>query len=335
MDWRYPYILIFLIVLILIWVIWRFRTIATKSNNNNILSDNLKERIDPKKQLWKRRFRVYSLIFLIIAAAGPLIGTRVKPVERKGVDLIFAVDVSVSMNAEDVKPTRLEKAKYEISQVIRKLKGDRVGIIVFAGSAYYFLPLTGDYEAALLFLDAIETKMIKTQGTAFSAALKTSIAAFPDESKKYKVLVLVTDGEDHEGEAIAIAERASRTGIVINTIGVGSVTGSLIPIGHNGEIDEYKRDKNGQLVTTVLNETILRDIADAGNGIFIRIDNQTNSGEKLLNDVNAMEKKKFSSHQYAEFEDRYQIFAIFSLIFAIIAFVIPTNRKIKENIILK
>ncbi len=335
MDWRYPYILIFLIVLILIWVIWRFRTRATKSNNNNILSDILKERIDPKKQLWKRRFRVYSLIFLIIAAAGPLIGTRVKPVERKGVDLIFAVDVSVSMNAEDVKPTRLEKAKYEISQVIRKLKGDRVGIIVFAGSAYYFLPLTGDYEAALLFLDAIETKMIKTQGTAFSAALKTSIAAFPDESKKYKVLVLVTDGEDHEGEAIAIAERASRTGIVINTIGVGSVTGSLIPIGHNGEIDEYKRDKNGQLVTTVLNETILRDIADAGNGIFIRIDNQTNSGEKLLNDVNAMEKKKFSSHQYAEFEDRYQIFAIFSLIFAIIAFVIPTNRKIKENIILK
>ena len=330
MDWRYPYILIFLIVLILIWVIWRFRTIATKSNNNNILSDNLKERIDPKKQLWKRRFRVYSLIFLIIAAAGPLIGTRVKPVERKGVDLIFAVDVSVSMNAEDVKPTRLEKAKYEISQVIQKLKGDRVGIIVFAGSAHYFLPLTVDYEAARLFLDAIETNMIKTQGTALSAALKTSIAAFPDESEKYKVLVLVTDGEDHEGEAISITERASKTGIVINTIGVGSVTGSLIPIGYNGQVDEYKKDKKGQLVTTILNETILKDIADAGNGIFIRIDNQTNSGEKLLNDINAMEKKTISSRKYAEFEDRYQIFAIFSLIFAVIAFIIPTIRRQKK-----
>ncbi|MEE9572603.1 MAG: VWA domain-containing protein, partial [Candidatus Neomarinimicrobiota bacterium] len=122
-------------------------------------------------------------------------------------------------------------AKYEILQVIQKLKGDRVGIIVFAGSAHYFLPLTGDYEAARLFLDAIETKMIKTQGTALNAALKTSIAAFPDESEKYKVLVVVTDGEDHEGEAVSIAERASKTGIVINTIGVGSVTGSLIPIG--------------------------------------------------------------------------------------------------------
>ena len=329
MDWRYPYILTFLFVFILIWVIWRFRARSTNLNNN-VLSDRLKERIDPKKQLWKRRFRVYSLIFLIIAAAGPLIGTRLKPVERKGVDLIFAVDVSVSMNAEDVKPTRLEKAKYEISQVIKKLKGDRVGIIVFAGSAHYFLPLTGDYEAARLFLDAIETKMIKTQGTALSAALKTSISAFPDESEKYKVLVVVTDGEDHEGETIAIAKRASKTGIVVNTIGVGSISGSLIPIGRNGQIEEYKRDKKGQLITTVLNETILKDIADAGNGIFIRIDNQTNSGEKLHDEINAMEKKTFSSHEYSEFEDRYQIFAIFSLILAIIAFILPTNRKNKE-----
>lgn len=328
MDWRYPYILMLLIIFILIWVIWRVRTRSTKSNNNG-LSDRLKERIDPKKQLWKRRFRVYSLIFLIIAAAGPLIGTRIKPVERKGIDLIFAVDVSVSMNAEDVKPTRLEKAKYEISQVIQKLKGDRVGIIVFAGSAHYFLPLTGDYEAARLFLDAIETKMIKTQGTALSAALKTSIAAFPDENEKYKVLVLVSDGEDHEGEAIAIAKRASKTGIVINTIGVGSVTGSLIPIRRNGQVDEYKRDKKGQLVTTVLNETILKDIAEAGNGIFIRIDNQTGGGEKLQDEINAMDKKTFSSHEYAEFEDRYQIFAIFSLILAVVAFVFPTNRKVK------
>lgn len=328
MDWRYPYILMLLIIFILIWVIWRVRTRSTKSNNNG-LSDRLKERIDPKKQLWKRRFRVYSLIFLIIAAAGPLIGTRIKPVERKGIDLIFAVDVSVSMNAEDVKPTRLEKAKYEISQVIQKLKGDRVGIIVFAGSAHYFLPLTGDYEAARLFLDAIETKMIKTQGTALSAALKTSIAAFPDENEKYKVLVLVSDGEDHEGEAIAIAKRALKTGIVINTIGVGSVIGSLIPIRRNGQVDEYKRDKKGQLVTTVLNETILKDIAEAGNGIFIRIDNQTGGGEKLQDEINAMDKKTFSSHEYAEFEDRYQIFAIFSLILAVVAFVFPTNRKVK------
>jgi Ca-activated chloride channel family protein len=331
MDWRYPYILMLLILLLLIWIVWRIRTMSTKTLNNNGLGDRLKERIDPKKQLWKRRFRIYSLIFLIIAAAGPLIGTRVKQVERKGVDLIFAVDVSISMNAEDIKPTRLEKAKFEISQVIQKLKGDRVGIIVFAGSAHYFLPLTGDYEAARLFLDAIDTKMIKTQGTSLSAALKTSISAYPDESEKHKVLVVVTDGEDHEGEAIAIAKKASKTGIVIHTIGVGSVTGSLIPIGQNGQVEEYKRDKKGQLITTVLNEAVLRDIAEAGKGIFVRIDNQSNSSKKLLDAINAMEKKTFSSNVYAEFEDRYQLFAIFSLIFSVIAFVISTNRQPKES----
>lgn len=328
MDWRYPYILILLAVFLLIWIIWRIR-IGSKKSKSNGLSNRLKERIDPKKQLWKRRFRVYALIFLIIAAAGPLIGTRIKPVERKGVDLIFAVDVSISMDAEDVKPSRLAKAKFEISQVIRNLKGDRVGIIVFAGSAHYFLPLTGDYEAARLFLDAIDTKMIKTQGTALSSALKTSIAAFPDESEKYKVLVIVTDGEDHEGEAISIAERAAKTGIVINTIGVGSVTGSLIPIEQDGRVNDYKRDKKGNLITTVLNESILKDIAKAGNGKFIRIDNNTDAGGNLISAIDAMEKKTFESHEYSDFEDRYQIFAIFSLIFMVIAFVIPTNRKIK------
>ena len=210
---------------------------------------------------------------------------------------------------------------------MKQIETDRVGIIVFAGSAHYFLPLTGDYEAANLFLDAIETNMIKTQGTALSAALRTSISVFPEESEKYKVLVLVTDGEDHEGEAVAITEKAAKTGIVINAIGVGSVTGSLIPIGSDGVVDEYKKDKKGQLVTTTLNEQILREIADAGNGIFVRIDNQKSGDSELIDVVNNMEKKTFESHEYAEFEDRYQIFAILSLIFGFIAFMIPTDRK--------
>jgi len=327
MDWKYPYILILLLISVAIWIIWRIR--IRKGDENQNLDNRLTEKTDAKKQLWKRRFWLYSLILLIFAAAGPQIGTNIKPVERKGVDLIFAVDVSVSMNATDVKPTRLDKAKFEISQVIQKLKGDRVGIIVFAGSAHYFLPLTGDYEAANLFLNAIETNMIKNQGTAVSAALRTSISVFPNESEKYKVLVLVTDGEDHEGEAIAITEKAAKTGIVINAIGVGSVTGSLIPISSDGVVDEYKKDKKGQLVTTTLNEQILRELAEAGNGIFIRIDNQKSGENELIDVVNNMEKKTFESHEYAEFEDRYQIFAIFSLIFGAIAFVIPTDRKKK------
>lgn len=330
MDWRYPFILLLLLIVSFIWIIWQIRLRLKSSNGSNLLDIRLTTRLDPRKQSWKRRFRVYALIFLIIAAAGPLIGTKVKPVERKGIDLIFAVDVSVSMNAEDVKPTRLEKAKFEISQVIQRLKGDRVGIIVFAGLAHYYLPLTGDYEAARLFLDAIETNMIKNQGTALSAALKTSIAAFPDESEKYKVLVVVSDGEDHEGEAISIAQKAAKTGIVINTLGVGSISGSLIPISSDGVIAEYKRDKKGELVTTTLNEQMLTKLAEAGQGVFIRIDNQSNNKNNLNTVIDNMEKKTFEAHEYAEFEDRYQIFAVFSLIFAVIAFIIPTYRKRTE-----
>jgi len=327
MDWKYPYILILLVIFIVIWLVWLLRLKMQKNAGLNSINERLAAKVDFRKQAWKQRFRVYGLIFLIIAAGGPLIGTKVKPVERKGIDLIFAVDVSESMNAEDVKPTRLEKAKFEISQVIKKLKGDRVGIIVFAGSAHYYLPLTGDYEAARLFLDAIETKMIKNQGTAMSEALRRSISAFPDESEKYKVLVLVSDGEDHEGEAISIAEKAAKTGIVINAIGVGSVSGALIPVSSDGVLTEYKKDKKGNLVTTILNEGMLRDIAEAGNGIFIRIDNQGNDKNKLVDIVDNMEKKTFETREYAEFEDRYQIFAVFSLIFMLIAYIIPTKRK--------
>ncbi len=330
MDWRYPFILLLLLIFIFIWIVWQIRLKLKNGNGSNLLSKRLTARLDLKKQSWKRRFRVYALILLIIAAAGPLIGTKVKPVERKGIDLIFAVDVSVSMNAEDVKPTRLEKAKFEISQVIQRLKGDRVGIIVFAGLAHYYLPLTGDYEAARLFLDAIETNMIKNQGTALSAALRTSISAFPDESEKYKVLVVVSDGEDHEGEAILIAQKAAKTGIVINTMGVGSISGSLIPISNDGVITEYKKDKKGELVTTTLNEQMLTELAEAGQGVFIRIDNQSNDKNNLNAVIDNMEKKTFEAHEYAEFEDRYQIFAVFSLIFAVIAFIIPTYRKRAE-----
>jgi Ca-activated chloride channel family protein len=160
-----------------------------------------------------------------------------------------------------------------------------------------------------------------------SEALRRSISAFPDESEKYKVLVLVSDGEDHEGEAISIAEKAAKTGIVINAIGVGSVSGSLIPVSSDGVLTEYKKDKKGNLVTTILNEGMLRDIAEAGNGIFIRIDNQGNDKNKLVDVVDNMEKKTFETREYAEFEDRYQIFAVFSLIFMLIAYIIPTKRK--------
>ena len=187
---------------------------------------------------------------MIISAAGPQFGTKVKEVERQGVALVIAFDTSVSMDAQDIKPSRIEKAKFEISRLIQSLNGDRVSMIVFAGTSHLYLPLTTDYEAALLFLHAIDTKMIPNQGTSISSAMDKAIDIVSRDEDKYKVVLLVTDGEDHEGDAINLAKKASEIGIEIHTIGIGSNAGGLIPIvkNDNGQI-ENKIDNIVKLIT--------------------------------------------------------------------------------------
>ena len=334
-DFRYPAMLYFYLPVGILWIIWFLRN--RKSNklftdSNQALESNLFGRLNHDRLVWKKRLQLFGLIFLLFAAAGPQIGTRLKPIERKGVDLVFAIDVSVSMDAEDVKPSRIEKAKFEISQMIKHLSGDRVGLIVFAGSSNLYLPLTSDYEAALLFLDAIDTRMIPTQGTDLSTALRTALSAFPEESEKYKVLTLVSDGEDHEGEAIKVAADAAQVGIVINTVGVGTGGGSLIPIkSKDGQTDNYKRDSQGRLITSVLNERILQEIAHAGSGIHVRFDNRFANYRELLADINSMEKRTIKTHEYSQFEDRYQLFTVFALLFFFTAFIMPTRRKQEET----
>ena len=334
MDIRYPLVFLLLVVPGIILVFGNKRSSISKLLHlrSNQLKDQLFQHVDYKKTNWKNRIRFTGLLFLMISASGIQIGTQVKPVERKGIDLIFAADVSVSMNAEDVKPSRLEKAKFEITQIISQLKGDRVGVIVFAGASHLYLPLTSDYEAANLFLDEIDTEMIPTQGTAISSALNTGLSAFSDESEKFKVLVLITDGEDHEGEAIGIAEKAARTGIVIHTVGVGSVSGSLIPIlDKKTGNTSYKRDRQGKLITSTLNEGILQDIARAGEGVYVRFDNRAAHYKTITQAINQMEKKTISTHEFSEYEDQFQVFGIISLSLFISAILIPTKKKTSDN----
>jgi Ca-activated chloride channel family protein len=331
MIWRYPEVFIFLAVFALVWLLWFFREYQVKKlaiNETARLHHKVTHYYDLYRRNWKYRIGLTGMIILVLSAAGPRIGTRVKPVERKGIDLIFAMDVSISMDAEDVKPSRLKKAKFEIAQIIRQLKGDRVGIIVFAGSSYYYLPMTADYEAAQIFLESIDTKMITTQGTVLSAAITTAFSIFPDDSDKFKVLILVSDGEDHDGKAVSMSKKAAKAGIVVHTIGVGSTAGSLIPITDNeGTRLDYKRDKEGKLVTSAINEGILSDIARAGRGIFIRLDNNSGSYNDIVQAIDQMEKKTMSTHEYSEFEDRYQLFAISALMLIILAFMISTKPK--------
>lgn len=291
----------------------------------NIKDINYKN-INFRNQKTIRYLILFGIFCLIISTAGPQFGSKVKKVERQGVDLVIAFDTSISMNALDVKPSRIEKAKYEIGKLIQKLKGDRVSIIVFAGTSHLYLPLTTDYEAALLFLSAIDTEMIPNQGTSISSAMELAISTVKKDQNNYKVMLLVTDGEDHEGNAINLAKKAYEAGVEIYTIGVGSKIGSLIPMKQkkNDNI-EYKRDKNGKLINSILNIKMLEDIALAGGGNFFHFSNEGDNYSDLNNAIDAMEKRQINSHEYSQYEERFQPLAFISFLFFFVAFLLPTR----------
>ena len=328
-EFRFPYILFLYIpfFLILFIDIVRSKKIKILTNTPENIKKVLFEKIDLKKAKIKQNLILLSVSILIFAASGPQIGIRLAPVDRKGLDLVFCIDVSSSMRGTDIKPTRLDKSKFEVSQMIQNLKGDRVAIIVFAGSSHLYLPLTTDYEAAHLFLDQIDTNMIPTQGTALSSAIETGLSAFSEDDSKYKVLILITDGEDHEGEAISLARQASKRGMIIHTIGVGTIAGSLIPNINSSGITEYKKDSSGKLVTSQLNEKILEEIAEAGRGAFIRFNNKPANYKNILNQIDSMEKRTVKSHVYSEFEEQYQKFGILSLCLMIASMLISTRKN--------
>ena len=331
-EFKYPLILIVFIPFFVLLIVDFFITKKSISFQNiaEKLPQTLFNRVDFRKVKLKKVFTLTSVALLILAASGPQIGIRLSPIERKGLDLVFCIDVSSSMRGTDIKPSRLDKSKFEISQMIKNLKGDRVAFIVFAGTSHLYLPLTTDYEAAYLFLDQIDTQMIPTQGTDLSTAIQTGLSAFSDDDLKYKVLVLITDGEDHEGKAIDLAKKASKEGMVVHTVGVGTLSGSLIPtISSNGSTN-YKKNKDGKLITSQLNETVLKDIAKAGGGVFTSFNNKPANYKKLLSEVNSMEKRSISSHVYSEFEDQYQKFGLLSLSLLVIGMLLSTKKKNHE-----
>ena len=328
-EFRFPNVLFLYIpfFLIIFFDFLRLKKIQLLPNTADNIKNILFENIDIGKAKTRQALVLFSTAILIFAASGPQIGIRLAPVDRKGLDLVFCIDVSSSMRGTDVKPSRLEKSKFEISQMIQNLKGDRVAFIVFAGSSHLYLPLTTDYEAAHLFLDQIDTNMIPTQGTALSSAIQTGLSAFIEDNSKYKVLILITDGEDHEGEAIDLARQASKRDMIVHTVGVGTTSGSLIPEVDNSGIVEYKKDNSGKLITTQLNEKILEEIADAGKGSYVRFNNKSANYKNILKQIDAMEKRTIKSHIYTDFEEQYQKFGILSLLLMMISMLISTRKK--------
>jgi len=243
---------------------------------------------------------------LIVAYANPKVGTRYEEVTRTGIDLIVAVDVSSSMDAEDIRPSRMSAAKREVQNLIGNLKGDRIAIIVFAGEAYMQLPLTTDYSAALMLSDVISTGIAPRPGTAIGSAIRLARESFEQDEGKHKAMVIITDGENHEDDPVEMAREASREGIVIHTIGMGTLEGAPIPERVDGNTRRYKKDRDGELVLTRLDAETLKEIARAANGTFTQAVSGRDNLATVFSQIERMEKKEFGTRQFTDFEDRFQ-----------------------------
>ena len=318
------------LTLVLIWYAYQGRKLrmGLEALGTSSIKKFLLNRVKHSSIRLRSRIIILGIIFILLASAGPQIGMKLTELTRQGVDIFILLDTSTSMNAADVKPSRMEKAKYELGRLLNNLEGDRAGLIAFAGSAHLHCPLTEDYSASRLFLKMMDTGLITTQGTDLAAAIQLALDHIEEDDEKFKVFVLVSDGEDHQGEAITLAEQARDLGIIIHTLGVGTPAGGPIPIyDDKGKRIEFKKNRSGQVVTSTLNESTLDEIARITGGIYIRVGNQVNAITPLLNEINQMEKRELKSHVFSQYEDRYQVFLIIGLLLFLAEFVIPTRTK--------
>lgn len=292
---------------------WKFRLQKRFADKKTL------KKLSPNQSLFKSILKILVLCMafacIAIALVNPKIGTKLETVKREGVDIVFAIDVSKSMLAEDVAPNRLEKSKQLVTQIINNLASDRVGIIAYAGKAFPQLPITTDYASAKMFLQNMNTDMLSSQGTAINEAIELAKTYFDDEEQTNRVLIIISDGEDHSDVASNVAEEASEQGIRIFTIGVGDVKGGPIPIKRNGIVLNYKKDSQGETVITRLNEETLKNIADEANGAYINGKNTNEVVESIKDVLSKMDKKEFEAKEFADFKDQFQWFLGFGILF--------------------
>lgn len=289
----------------------------------------LSRNINFRKRVLKIILLVSALFFFIVAATGPEIGGKLVEIKRSGIDLMIAVDCSTSMETQDIKPTRMEKAKENLSSIINKMQGDRVGIVAFAGVAFLQCPLTLDYSAAKMLLNMIDTNLIPKPGTSIGEAIRVAIKSFLQKERKYKALILLTDGEDHNSDPLGAADEAKKEGIKIYAVGIGKPEGEPIPIfDANGKISGYKKDKNGQTIMSKLDEMLLQKIALQTGGKYFRATGSDIELDRIYEDISRMEKKELKSTTYIKYENRYQYFAFIAVLLLIIELIISERKGI-------
>ena len=315
-SWSWMFLLIVLIsIFFIIDRAWKNRTQKSFFSKTNL------ERLSPNISDIKPILKIISVIvgvsMLIIALINPKIGTKIETFQRLGVDIVFAIDVSKSMLAEDISPSRMDKSKQLVVQVINNLGGDRIGIVAYAGKAFPQLPLTTDYSSAKMFLQNMNTDMLSSQGTAIGEAIRLSSTYFDQDESTERILFIVSDGEDHNDLTYDMADIAAKNNITIYSIGVGTEKGSPIPIKKNGIVMSYKKDINGDVVITKLNKTYLENISDKTGGKFIEGSITNDVVQEVIQILENTEKKEFDTQKFSEFEDQFQWFIFLGFIFIV------------------
>jgi Ca-activated chloride channel family protein len=292
----------------------------------------LLERLSPERSTFKAFLKLGMLLaglsMLIIALTNPKMGTKLETVKRQGVDIVFALDVSKSMLAEDIAPSRLEKAKQIVTRIIDKLGSDRIGIIIYAGNSYPLLPITTDHAAAKMFLQNAHPDMVSSQGTAINEAIERAITYFDNDEQTNRFLFIVSDGEDHEENTMELATQAKKEGIKVYTVGVGTQKGAPIPLKSGDEVYGYKKDNKGEVVITKMMDDILKEIADVGNGKYINGNNTQETIDLVEDLLVKAEKSEFETKQFSDYKDQFQWFIGFGILFLLID-VLLLDKKTK------
>lgn len=312
---KYLYLLFILPIVVLLFLL----NMYWKRKKQQEFGDlEIVKRLSPESSVFKPVFKLVvillALLGLILGLVNPKIGTKLETVKREGIDIVFAMDVSKSMLAEDVVPNRLEKSKQVVSQIINQLGSDRIGIVAYAGSAFPVLPITTDYSVAKMFLQSMNTDIVSSRGTSLDEAIKLSSTYFDEKSKTSKLLILISDGEDHSEGAQAAAEEANKLGMRIITVGIGTEKGGTIPLKRNGVVESYQRDQNDEVVITKLNQPDLEAIAKATKGGYVSGNNTKEVVEYIKKTLDNIQKTEFESTQMADFQSQFQWFLGFAFV---------------------
>lgn len=325
------YLLIIIPVIIVIRLLeMRKRKLKLKKFGDLSLLKQLMPDVSSSRKSLKFWLMIAALALLIVMLARPQMGTKISQEKRKGIEVIISLDISNSMRAEDVVPSRLDKSKMLVENMVDNFTNDKVGLVVFAGDAFIQLPITSDYVSAKMFLQNTDPSLIATQGTDLAGAIELSSKSFTQQDKVGRAILIITDGEDHEGGAIEAAEKARKNGIRVFVLGVGSTKGSPVPDSNGG----YMKDNSGQEVISALNEEMCKQVAQAGGGAYIHVDNTSLAQRQLNDELTKLQKGDISSVVYSEYDEQFQAVGILVLILLIIEMLIlerknPFFKKIK------